>query len=70
MTVNGKRDGFTHADLEACARSAHMKRGRAASIIDEVLTTVQRWPEFAAQANLSDMWIDTIRRAHRLTLPR
>lgn len=70
MTVNGKRDGFTHADLEACARSAHMRRGRAASIIDEVLTTVQRWPEFAAQANLSDMWIDTIRRAHRLTLPR
>lgn len=70
MTVNGKRDGFTHADLEACARSAHLKRGRAASIIDEVLTTVQRWPEFAAQANLSDMWIDTIRRAHRLTLPR
>lgn len=70
MTVNGKRDGFTQADLEACARSAHMKRGRAASIIDDVQHTVQRWPEFAAQANLSDTWVDTIGRAHRITLPR
>ena len=29
MSVAGKRDGFTRADLDACARSAAMKRGRA-----------------------------------------
>ena len=35
MTMNGKRDGFTLADFEACAKLAQMKRGRAAAILDE-----------------------------------
>jgi hypothetical protein len=32
MTMNGKRDGFTRADFEACARAALMKRGRGATL--------------------------------------
>jgi serine/threonine-protein kinase HipA len=37
MTLNGKRDGFTRADLELCAKAAVMKRGRAGTILDEVV---------------------------------
>jgi len=70
MTVNGKRDGFSLADLDACAKSAMMKRGRAKAILAEVQAAVERWPEFAAKAKLTDEVNDKIQRTHRLTFPR
>ena len=66
MTVNGKRDGFASDDFEACAKSAMMKRGRAATILAEVQAAVRRWPEFAAEAQLSDEWCSKIEKSHRL----
>jgi serine/threonine-protein kinase HipA len=69
MTLNGKRDGFTRADFEACAKAALMKRGRAATIVGEVQAAVARWPEFAATAKLSDEWQDKIQKIHRLEFP-
>ena len=70
MTLNGKRDGFTREDFVQCARSALMKRGRAATILEEVQTTVERWPEFAAEAGVPDEWRDKIQKTHRLTFPK
>lgn len=67
MTLNGKRDGFAPEDFEACAKTAMMKRGRAATIIAEVQTAVRRWPEFAAEARLSDEWCRKIEKTHRLS---
>ena len=69
MTLNGKRDGFTLQDFESCATAAVMKRGRAATIIEEVRGAVKRWPEFAAEANLADEWRDNIQNTHRLSFP-
>ncbi len=66
MTLNGKRDGFTLADFEACAKSALMKRGRAKAIILEVQAAVARWPKFAAAAKLSAAWRTQIQSTHRL----
>ena len=70
MTLNGKRDGFTREDFVQCARSALMKRGRAATILEEVQTAVNRWPEFAAEAGVPDEWRDKIQKTHRLTFPK
>ncbi len=69
MTLNGKRDGFTLEDFGACAKAALMKRGRAATIIEEVRAALKRWPEFAAEARLADEWRDKIQKTHRLTFP-
>ena len=69
MTVNGKRDGFSMEDLEACGRSSMMKRGRAEDIVAEVLAAVKRWPEFAAIARVPDESRNRIQRAHRLAIP-
>ena len=69
MTLNGKRDGFTREDFVACAKSSLMKRGRAATIIGEVLAAVARWPEFAAQAQLDDEWREQIQKNLRLSFP-
>jgi serine/threonine-protein kinase HipA len=70
MTLNGNRDGFTMEDFEACAKSALMKRGRAAAIIAEVQAAVRRWPEFAAEARLDDERRDKIHKTHRLEFPK
>ncbi|MEQ2009579.1 MAG: HipA domain-containing protein [Limisphaerales bacterium] len=70
MTVNGKRAGFTQADFTACAKSALMKRGRAAAILEEVQAAVTRWPEFAAAARVTDEWREVIQRSHRRSFPK
>ena len=70
MTLNGKRDGFTREDFVQCARSTLMKRGRAATILEEVQSTVERWPEFAAEAGVPDEWRDKIQKTHRLSFPK
>lgn len=54
MTLNGKRDKFTLEDFKACAKTASMKRGRAAKIVAEVQAAVSQWKLFAEQAGVPD----------------
>ncbi|MBX9903617.1 MAG: hypothetical protein K2Y31_04620 [Burkholderiales bacterium] len=66
MTMNGKRDGFTLADFEACAKFAQMKRGRAAVILDEVRTAVEDWPACAEAAGVDEVRREQIGGVHRM----
>jgi serine/threonine-protein kinase HipA len=68
MTLNGKRDGFTREDFEACAKSALLKRGRASDILNQVSKAVSRWREFAAVAKVNQDQIDQIQKAIRSEL--
>lgn len=70
MSINGKRDGFTVADLRAIAELASLKRGQAEEILADVVAAVKAWPELAAAQGLDPKRIDRIRRAHRTHLPR
>jgi serine/threonine-protein kinase HipA len=65
MSLNGKRDNFEFEDLEACAASCSMKKGRAAAILREVLAAVERWQEFAAAAGVPGSVAQKIQAAHR-----
>lgn len=69
MTVNGKRDDISKADLKACEKSSMLKRGRSALILEQVTEAVKRWPEFAIQAGVSDEWTSQIQKSHRLVIP-
>lgn len=70
MTIQGMRDGFTRADLDACGKAAGLKRGRPATILDEVATVVGRWADFAAEAGVPEAQAHAIARTLRLALPR
>ncbi len=70
MSLAGKRDGFTLADLSACARSASMARTAAERIFDEVREAVAEWPVFAAAAGVDEASASAIAATHRLVLPR
>ena len=66
MSVNGKRDGFSMADLVAVGESISIARPR--EIIDDVIAAVTQWPEYAAQAGVKKAFSDEIGRNHRLKL--
>ncbi|CAG0956471.1 serine/threonine-protein kinase HipA [Burkholderiales bacterium] len=66
MTMNGKRDHFTLEDFNACARTASMKRGRAAKIVAEVQATVAQWPSFAKSAGVPEGVRERIQRTLNL----
>jgi serine/threonine-protein kinase HipA len=68
MSVNGKRDQFTRADLLAAGRSAQLKRGRAEAIAEEVITAVRDWTRYAAEAGVPEDRCSQIQASHRLDL--
>ena len=66
MTMNGKRDNFTLGDFNACAKTASMKRGRAAKIVAEVQAVVSKWKSFADRAGVPDVVRKKIQRTLNL----
>jgi len=66
MTINGKTDDFTLDDLNACAKTASMKRGRAATIVAEVVEVVSRWHEYAEAAGVNPLQRDPIQQRLRI----
>ena len=68
MSVNGKRDHFTLADLEAAAGQALLKRGTAARILDDVHEAVRQWSTYADRAGVKDEWIGAVAQTHRLEI--
>ena len=66
MTINGKRDGFTRADLMAVARRFRLgKPGAIEAIWEEVDAAIARWPEWAGRARVASNWIKAVTAAHR-----
>ncbi len=69
MSINGKRDRFTLADLRAVAAVGGLKRGSAEAILAEVRAVVAGWSELAAEVGVEQRMAEQIARSHRLTLP-
>ena len=70
MLVNGKRDGFSVADLRAVADVAGLPRGRAERILADVTDVVARWPEVAEEVGVDEQLAEQIAGSHRLMLPK
>jgi serine/threonine-protein kinase HipA len=68
MTLNGKRDGFSVADLRAVAAVAGLKRGRAEAILAQVSEVLAGWPSLAAELGIDAQLAARIARSHRLAL--
>jgi serine/threonine-protein kinase HipA len=68
MSINGKRDRFTVADLRAVATLGGLKRGRAEAILGEVSAVVAAWPGLAEEVGVDATMAEQIAGSHRLTL--
>ncbi|HEY2768762.1 MAG TPA: type II toxin-antitoxin system HipA family toxin [Solirubrobacteraceae bacterium] len=69
MSINGKRDGFSVADLRAVAGVAGLPRGRAAAVFAEVSDVVAGWRTVAEEVGVDEQMAEQIARTHRLKLP-
>jgi serine/threonine-protein kinase HipA len=69
MSLNGKRNDFTHADFHACGETLSLQRGRAAEIVEQVRVAVAQWPTFAEAAGVQSQTAEQIAATHRLELP-
>ena len=58
MSVNGKFDGITRADLLLLASANSIKD--ASTVIDQVCETASRWPEMAQGCGVPKEMIRTI----------
>ncbi|MBL3590563.1 MAG: type II toxin-antitoxin system HipA family toxin [gamma proteobacterium endosymbiont of Lamellibrachia anaximandri] len=67
MTINGKRDGFSMADLLAVGESISLPN--ISETVAEVVEAVKRWAEFASTAGMEKPTITAIAKQHRLTFP-
>ncbi|MCW4455080.1 HipA domain-containing protein [Flavobacterium sp. MXW15] len=60
MSINGRRDDFSLADFDACARSASINAARARAIVEQVRQAVRQWSRFADEAEVAPSWRDQI----------
>jgi serine/threonine-protein kinase HipA len=66
MSLNGKRDDFTIADLTTVARdAAGLSREQAEDIVAHTLDVVCRWPDYAARAGVTEAHTERVRNGQR-----
>ncbi len=68
MSLNGKRDGFSRADLLAVAALIGNFKQQARQIIDQVQEVVSRWPDYANTAGVFDSLATEIKRNQRIEI--
>ena len=66
MTIAGKRDEFTLADLEPLARAQGIRNPQG--IVRDITEAVGTWPELAEEAGVDARFQGTIAGSHRLSL--
>ncbi len=68
MTLAGKREDFTTADLLEAASAADVKPAKAKSTLEQVRSAVAAWQTHASSANVFHEWTEEIRKNLRLDL--
>ncbi|MDX9752212.1 MAG: HipA domain-containing protein, partial [Flavobacteriales bacterium] len=62
MSVNGKRQDITRADLLAVAKAMNIRKAEA--IVDEVKAGVKKWKTFAKKAGVDPKQVEAIKGLH------
>ncbi len=68
MSLAGKRNEFSRADLLTFASNAGLKEAKARQVIDDVVGSVQKWQKHAKKANVDPEDIIRIENTFRLML--
>jgi len=68
MSLNGKRDNFSRDDLLAVGTLLSNFKKESGQIIDEVISVVEKWDDYANKAGVFDALQNEIKKNHRLVL--
>jgi serine/threonine-protein kinase HipA len=66
LSVNGKLESLTRADLEALAHHARLPRGRAQRLLDQTVEVFASWPALAEQLGVPPKLQEHVQRTQRL----
>lgn len=66
MSVNGKRDDISRKDLVTVGESISLSRPE--EIINEVITVVEKWPEYAKEAGIKKGIVENISKHQRINI--
>jgi len=66
MTINGKREGITRDDLLSVGKQMNIKKDK--EIIERVLSVINHWSQYAADAGIPQKQINTIGSSHLIDL--
>ncbi|MEM5773805.1 MAG: type II toxin-antitoxin system HipA family toxin [Anaerolineaceae bacterium] len=69
MSINGRRDGFSRADLLALANLGGIKARRASEMLAHVISVFEHWPDFAEKAGVPEDRARQIQSVLRLSFP-
>lgn len=69
LSVNGKLERFTRADLDALAHHARLPRGRAQRLLDQTVAAFATWPAVAEQLGVPAKLREHVQRTLRLDWP-
>lgn len=61
MLINGKSDNITKEDLLKVSEKANIKKSDAAKIIEQVISSVSKWEQFAEKSSMSEYNIKRIK---------
>lgn len=64
MQINGKRNSLTLEDLIACGKNMDISEKRIQSILQQVISVVREWPQYAEYAGLSEKNMEYIKKFH------
>jgi serine/threonine-protein kinase HipA len=70
MSMAGKRNDFSHADLLTFGSNVGLKDAKARQVIDDVITSVENWKQHAGQADVGPSDVTRIEKTFRLELRR
>lgn len=68
MSLAGKRNDFTHGDLMVFASNVGLKSNRANQAIEEIVSAVAQWHEFAERAGVEHSDVSRIEKTFRMNL--
>ena len=69
MTLNGKRDDFTRADIAKLAVAADLTVNEGNRMLDHIISVVTAWPSFAEAAEVDSPMAANVQQNLRLVLP-
>ena len=69
MSFNGKRDGFVMEDFYTVAKRFNIPKNRAASLIEQVAMGVEKWEQYATEAEVESERIQSRKHCLRLMRP-
>lgn len=65
MKINGKRENIEIEDMVACGKSMDISNKKIKSILNQVMESVKKWPQYAESVEMNEKHMEEIKKHHK-----